>query len=656
MPIEKLTPTQPAAERQAALRDAVLAALRTHAPEALADDNINWEVLQESLNPPRGDADDEAAPPDAAERFGLFWHGKRAARKLAASPSRLALHPASGEGVNEASTRNLYLEGDNLEVLKLLQKAYAGQVKMIYIDPPYNTGNDFVYKDDYRDSADDYLRKTGQMGEGGELLSSNPKASGRFHSNWLNMIYPRLMLARQLLRDDGVIFVSIDDNEVHNLRQVMDEVFGAENLLSTFIWHRRQMADSRNKDKVSVDHEYVLAYKKLETALKGKEIDLSKYSNPDNDPRGPWFSADLTGLANASQRPNLHYSVTNPLTKLTYPPSPTRGWSVGKEKFNELIDENKILWPSKPDGRPRLKKFLSEVINFQTGFSTILDTVYTTEGTRLIQEIFEEKIFSFPKPVDLIQQICGQIEGSENIILDFFSGSATTAHAVLAQNLADGGNRRFIMVQLPEATGRTDYPTIAEIGKERIRRVIAKLQSERDAAKPSKSPALQGSLALADADNEAESAPAAHGHLDLGFKVFKLGPSNVQAWQPFVPQHNGGMQDLFAMQAQLAQAQSPLVAGWQAADVLTEVMLIEGFALDADVRQQPIFAHNTVWLVQSEACAHRLFVCLDPSLHSHSIDEAAHSLRSADVWICLDSALSDQAKLRLSDVCKVRVI
>ena len=325
------------------------------------------------------------------EKYKFEWKGKADCLRLAQKRSTGTLRPCPEESVDWDTTQNLYIEGDNLEVLKLLQTAYYRKVKMIYIDPPYNTGNDFVYADDFADPMSRYKEVTQQT------TKSNPETMGRFHTNWLNMMYPRLRLAANLLRDDGVIFISIDDNEVTNLTRLCNEVFGEENHMITLIWHRRQMADSRNQDKASTDHEYVLVYKKSDAVLRGREIDKSKYSNPDNDPRGPWFSADLTGLADKEHRPNLHYDVQNPETGIVYPPNPTRGWSCSRDTMQRLINEGRILWPSKPTGRPRQKKFLSDVGQTETSFSSMLDVGFTTEGTRILQELFDGKVFSYPK-------------------------------------------------------------------------------------------------------------------------------------------------------------------------------------------------------------------------------------------------------------------
>ncbi len=281
-------------------------ALKAIFPEAFTENGVDFEVLRQLL----GDAVDEGE-----EKYGLTWHGKKKARQIALLPSLGTLRPCPEESVDWDSTQNLFIEGDNLEVLKLLQKSYANKVKMIYIDPPYNTGKEFIYPDKFQDNLDTYLRYTGQKGDDGFKTSSNTESSGRFHTNWLNMMYPRLKLARNLLKEDGIIFISIDENECANLRKICDDIFGEENLLGVFAWQRRQNADSRNYSKVSPDHEYVVAFQKSSKAkLLGKSIDTSKYKNPDNDHRGPWASIDLSGLATKDQRPNLHYDIVDTST------------------------------------------------------------------------------------------------------------------------------------------------------------------------------------------------------------------------------------------------------------------------------------------------------------------------------------------------------
>jgi len=519
---------------------------------------------------------------DDFEKYEFKWKGKSECLQLAGKRSTGTLRPCPEESVDWENTRNLYIEGDNLEVLKLLQTSYYRKVKMIYIDPPYNTGNDFVYADDFADPLARYREVTQQT------TKSNPETMGRFHTNWLNMMYPRLRLAANLLRDDGVIFISIDDNEVHNLRKLCDEVFGEEYHLATFIWHRRQMADSRNQTRASTDHEYVLAYTRSETVLHGKEIDTEKYSNPDNDPRGDWFSADLTGLANIEQRPNLHYDVINPQTGLSYPPNPTRGWSCSRETMQRLIEENRILWPKKPDGRPRQKKFLANVDNLSTSFSSMLDVGYTTEGTRILQDLFEEKLFSYPKPVSLIQTLIEQGSNNDDIILDFFAGSSTTAQAIFQQNIKDKANRQFVLVQLPELTGNAKYPTICEIGKERIRRAGAKIKSEQD-----------GQVKL----GETEKAP-----LDTGFRVFQLDSSNLKIWDdsPLIGENAATL-----FEQRMLDYLDVLVPGRTAVEVVYEVMLKLGQDLCEPILSIDLPNGRQVYGVGADV---KFIVCLAPGI------------------------------------------
>ncbi|MBP9800274.1 MAG: site-specific DNA-methyltransferase [Sterolibacterium sp.] len=427
------------------------------------------------------------------ERYHLNWPGKREALLTANAPIAKTLRPCREESVDFDTTKNLFIEGDNLDALKLLQETYLGKVKLIYIDPPYNTGNDFIYEDDFAEDAGEYLRRSNQVDEDGNRLTVNTAANGRFHSDWLSMIFPRLKLSLALMPDDGIIFISIDDSEIDNLRKVCDEVFGRENLLGIFQWRRRQTTDNRNYSRVSFDHEYIVAYGKSTIAqLRGRDIDESKYKNPDNDPRGPWASIDLSGLATATQRPNLHFNITDPVTEISYSPNPNRGWSKSKENIEKMISEGRILFPSKPDGRPREKKFLENLQSSVTGFSTWLDSSavgYNTNGTREVTELIDGKFFDFPKPLALVSEFVRQAaHGKDSIVLDFFAGSATTAHAVMQLNAEDGGSRKFIMVQLPEPCAKTSeafnagYKTIADISKERIRRAGQRISSEQRAA------------------------------------------------------------------------------------------------------------------------------------------------------------------------------
>ena len=415
------------------------------------------------------------------ERYQLDWPGKRAAAFVANAPIAKALRPVREESVDFDTTQNLFIEGDNLDALKLLQESYLGKVKLIYIDPPYNTGNDFVYMDDFSERAEAFLSRSGQIDDGGNKLVANPQSNGRFHSDWLSMMYPRLRLARNLLTDDGALLASIDDGESAALKLLLDEVFGASNYIGTFIWKSRQNVDSRNTTNLSNDHEYVHAYarNKERYALTGQDIDQGKYTNPDGDPRGPWMSNNILGLADATRRPNLHYDVTDPATGRVFSPSVDSGWRYAKETMAAKIAEGRILFPTKDGGRPREKLFMRELRTLKTGVSSILgaDAGHTLNGTREVRELLGGKYFDFPKPVSLMSFLIMQVaQDPDAIVLDFFAGSGTTAHALMAINAIDGGTRRFIVVQLPEATDPTSeaakqgYVSIAELSRERIRR------------------------------------------------------------------------------------------------------------------------------------------------------------------------------------------
>ncbi len=416
------------------------------------------------------------------ERYHLNWPGKREALLTANTPIAKTLRPCREESVNFDKTENLFIEGDNLDALKLLQETYLGKVKMIYIDPPYNTGKDFIYADNFAESTEDYLLESGQKDEEGNRLIANTDSNGRFHSDWLSMMYSRLKLARNLLKDDGVIFISIDDGESYNVRKLCNEVFGENKFIAQFIWKSRQNKDNRTKNGASIDHEYVVAYGKT---IRGADRDLRGYSNPDNDSRGNWTSANMVGLATADRRPNLHYDLVDPATSINYG-RPQMGWRYDKKTMAKLISENRILWPSTPNGRPRKKSFLSELSSERTGYSSIIGIdVYTRNGTADIAELFGKRVMDFPKSVEIVKELINQGDlGSNGIVLDFFAGSSSTAHAVMQLNAEDEGNRKFIMVQLPEECDekseafKAGYKTIAEISKERIRRAGKKIKEE----------------------------------------------------------------------------------------------------------------------------------------------------------------------------------
>lgn len=554
-------------------------ALQTIFPEAFTEGKVDFEALRQLL----GDTVDEGE-----EKYGLNWFGKKKARQIALTPSTGTLLPCPEESVDWDTTQNLFIEGDNLEVLKLLQKSYANQVKMIYIDPPYNTGKEFIYPDKFQDNLDTYLRYTGQKGEEGFKTSSNTESSGRYHTNWLNMMYPRLKVARNLLRNDGVIFISIDDGELPGLRFIANEIFGEENLLACFIWKSRQNKDNRNITGASVDHEYVLCYG---NAIRGATRNLSQYSNPDSDSRGDWTSANMVGIATADRRPNLHYDLINPETGINYG-CPTM---YEPKTMAKLIAEERVLWPADSDGRPRRKAFVTELESNFTGFSTIIgDGVFTRNGTADIDQLFDVRIFDFPKPTRLISSLVEQGATDEDIVMDFFAGSGTTAQAVTLQNALDNGKRRFVLVQLPEPLDpknrdqktasdfcdKLEIPrTISALTKERIRRATAKIKEEN--------PEYQG---------------------DLGFKVFKLDSSNIRAWNP----------DRNDLEGTLYQHAEHLVEGRSEEDILYELLLKRGVDLTVPIEQKEI-AGKTIYSIGYGV----LFACLDSSISMDEVEDLA---------------------------------
>ena len=587
-------------------------------PEAFTEGKVDFEVLKQLL----GGAVDERE-----EKYGLNWHGKRRARQLALTPSTGTLRPCPDESVDWDSTQNLMIEGDNLEVLKLLQKSYAGKVKLIYIDPPYNTGKDFVYPDNFQDNIKNYLELTGQV-EGGQKISSNTEASGRFHTDWLNMMYPRLKLARNLLRRDGTIFISIDDGELPRLRIAADDIFGEENFLACFVWKSRQNKDNRTVTGASVDHEYVVCYG---NSIRGAARDRSQYSNPDGDPRGDWTSANMVGIATADRRPNLHYDLINPETGINYG-CPEMGWRYEPKTMERLISEDRILWPAAPDGRPRRKAFLSELDSDFTGYSTIVgDGMFTRDGTADIDALFDTRIFNFPKPVKLVASLIEQGSGGDDIILDFFAGSGTSAHAVMSQNAADSVNRRYITVQLPEPLDAADREqktaadfcdkigkprTIAELTKERLRRAAAKVKADN--------PMFAG---------------------DTGFRVFKLDHSNIRAWNPNPADLE---QTLFAHQ-------DHLIEGRAESDILYELLLKLGLDLCVPIEQRTVAAKD-VHAVGGGV----LMACLAPTISRDDVESLAQGivawheeLQPAGDTTCVfrDSAFADDvAKTNLAAI------
>jgi adenine-specific DNA-methyltransferase len=550
------------------------------------------------------------------ERYGLTWPGKADAFRAIQTPSLGTLRPAPEESVNFDTTENLIVEGDNLEVLKLLQKSYLGKVKMIYIDPPYNTGNDFIYPDNYSESLQTYLQYTGQVDAEGKKFGTNTETDGRFHSKWLNMMYPRLYLARNLLREDGALFVSCDDEEVNNLRSLMNEIFGEEHFIAQFVWKARQFTDSRATTKVSTDHEYILAYARSSNfAMRGSARDESKFANPDNDPRGLWMSRSILGLATREARPNLHYDILEPNTGRSFAPNPATGWRYSQTKMATLVTDGRILFPRKDDGRPREKKFRTEMLSERISFRTVIDDVHTADGTQELRTLFDADIFAFPKPSGLMSNLAQQLTDGDDIVVDFFAGSGSTAHAVLELNRQDGGSRKFILVQLPEPTGREDYPTIADITRERVRRVISRLDKEDE-----------GTLELEDRSKQ-----------DRGFRAFTLSESNFTTWDAEKPK------DAEALAKQLELHVDHLRDGRTPDDLLFEILLKSGFPLSTPVEQLKLVGKDV-----ASVDGGKLLLSLARPLTLELIRAMAH--RKPSRVVCLDAGFEGNDQLKTNAV------
>lgn len=445
---------------------------------------INFELLRQMLS---GDV------VEGDEAYEFTWVGKKAAIVEANKPILKTLRPCKEESVNWDSTENLYIEGDNLEVLKLLQESYLSKVKMIYIDPPYNTGNDFIYRDDFKQSAAEYDEDSGVYDEDGNRMFKNTDTNGRFHSDWCSMIYSRLMMARNLLTDDGVIFISIDDNEQENLKKCCSEVFGGQNFVAQLVWERA-FSPKNDARFISNSHDYVLMYVKDITRfvigrLPRTEEANARYSNPDNDPRGVWMSSDISVKTYNAE---CDYPITAPSGRVIEPPA-GRCWSLSKKSFLERLQDNRIWFGPDGNGVPRIKRFLTDLKHDGMAPTSIMffkDVGHSQEGAQEVSKLLDGGYFSGPKPQRLMQRLLTLANLKEDsIVLDFFSGSASTAHAVMSKNAEDTGNRKFIMVQLPEPCDekseayKAGYSNICEIGKERIRRAAKKIAEEHPDAK-----------------------------------------------------------------------------------------------------------------------------------------------------------------------------
>lgn len=504
-----------------------LAKMKDLFPEAFTEGKVDFEVLKEVL----GDFVD-----DRPERYSFTWNGKSKARMLAQTPSTGTLRPCKEESVDWDTTQNLFIEGDNLEVLKLLQKSYHKKVKMIYIDPPYNTGKDFVYKDNFKDNIKNYKEITGQVDGKGRSLTNNPETSGRYHTDWLNMMYPRLKLARNLLKDDGVIFISIDDNEVSNLRKICDEIFGEENFLANVVWQKKYAATNDAKGFSNL-HDHIIVYQKsseFERLLLPRTAEQNKpYKNDDGDGKGLWRSDNL--LVRSFSESGV-YPIVNPNTGEEFFPPKGSCWRASRDTMKTWLAENRIFFGKDGKGAPQLKRYLNEVQQGRVPNTwwTFQEVGHNDAANKELKALFNSKApFDTPKPTTLIKQMLMISTRETDIVLDFFAGSATTPHSVMQLNAEDGGNRKFIMVQLPELCDekseayKAGFKTIAEISKERIRRAGAQLKIENEKLRMDK--AKQSDDLFAVKNNSQLST--LHSPLDVGFKVFKLDSTNIKPWE-----------------------------------------------------------------------------------------------------------------------------
>ncbi len=603
-------------------------------PELIRDNKLNLEALKDLL--------DEESFDEGEVGYSLYWPGKRNAKKLARKEAEGTLEPIPGDGVNEDKTNNIYIEGDNLEVLRCLKKSYGGRVKMIYIDPPYNTGKDFIYPDNFAEPIEDYLKFTGQVDEKGVSLVANPKSSGAYHRKWLDMMLPRLQLARELLTNDGVIFISIDDNEQANLKLLCDEVFGEENFRNILLVRRRikslnlQFADN-GLNSYNVGCEYVLVYSKSESFL----FNPIRVKKQNFKGKGSW-----NVFWSNADRPSMRYNI------LGFTPSEGQ-WRWQRNLAEEAV-ENYMVYERDFSSKMTLEEYWHETGENKRFVRRITDGKGKNGGVQYwvapdetslrtsnwcdleVSQIAKdyELPFDNPKNVDLIKTILSTIKGNDFICLDFFSGSSTTADAVFRLNANDSGNRKFVMVQLPidcsESSENSNFKTICEIGKERIRRAGKKILEEH---------------------------PELKDKLDVGFRVYRLAQSNIEAYKPTTGSDQQSL--LNALEAMEKQV-TPLRDGFDLKNsndiqkLLTEIMLRQGFALDSHVEKTSSLAKNSVYRITDEAHPIVLHVCLDSEIKPETVKSIC--FEENDKFVCLNSAISDELYAQLSDKGRVETI
>ncbi|SMX98168.1 site-specific DNA-methyltransferase [Brevibacterium antiquum] len=585
-------------------------------PEVIADGKVDVEKLMELLD---GDV------ADTSERFGLFWPGKKRALRAAQEPTTATLRPDFENSKDWDHTKNVFIEGDNLEVLKILQKHYHAKIKMIYIDPPYNTGKDFVYPDNYKEGLDTYLEWTRQVNEEGKRLSTNADTEGRYHSNWLNMMYPRLKLARNLLTEDGVIFVSIDDTEVSLLRRLLDEVFGEGNFLGQFVWVTKNAARGvPPRTMLMSNHEYVIAYARRagEVKFKGLERDAGDFGNPDSDPRGLWRSESMK----ATGAQNNYFTIADPKTGRTF----HANWAFSEPSVKRMIEDGLVIFPDNDSGTPRQKKFIGSYLNDRKAFVTNLGWYSTENATKALMSLFGgKKVFDFPKPLDLLTFFVEQAT-IDDLVLDFFAGSGSLAHATMLQNAKDGGSRRYIQVQLPEPTPdgsaarNSGFRTIADLARERIRRAGSALVKE-DAS-------------LSDATS----------NTDVGFRAYKLADTSFSKWK------QSSDVELNQLEQHLLDLRESSSADDASADgLLSEILLKQGYSLIEQIAPVDVAGLNLRSVGDGVVLAY-LNEHVKPTLEQLRavVDEDPARL------IVLEDAFQgdDQLKTNLAQLCKSKGI
>ena len=554
------------------------------------------------------------------ERYQFTWPGKREAKAEARRPIYKTMIPEPGKSKDWDTTENLYIEGDNLDALKILKETYAGKVKLIYIDPPYNTGHDFVYDDDFAKTRGEYDAESGDYDEEGGRLVANTEGNGRFHSDWCSMMYPRLVLARDLLSADGAIFISIDDNEIENLKKICDEVFGSTNFLAQITWEKRYTRSNNAKLFASLT-DWILAYRKSPELSILRESRSEKtnsiYTNPDNDPRGPWTSVSYVNPATKEQRPNLSYPLLNPITGETVT-HPTNAWKYEKSTYEQHVADSRLYW-GKDGGNtyPRLKKFLSEMDGAVPANLWSYKEVGSTDiATKEVSDLMDGKYFDFPKPTGLIEKILDIVTDKDSLVIDFFSGSGTTGHSVMHQNMVDSGARKFILVQLPEdclegtKAYKDGYRTICEIGEKRICRAGAKIAADIDKE-----------------NEQLELGAEPKPYPDLGFRVLRIDSSNFKDF--YLTPGETSQESLFDFADNVKEGRSDL-------DLLFEVLPKLGIPYSAKIEER-MLAGKKVFFVDGD----KLAACFDANVGSDTIEEMA----KAKPWYAVirDSSMADDA-------------